>query len=157
MGPSNVYAFEPQPKSRKTLRSLFPEVHLSELALSDGRAERQLRVPYLDGKECPTRASLEVNDEPAQTGSEFLSVKTSTLDAFVAEQGLGRVAFVKIDVEGHETKVLRGASPSTLPRCSSRSSSGTTTNLSKASSRSSPSGATRGISSTARACAFARW
>ena len=42
-------------------------------------------------------------------GSAEGGVACVTLDAFVAEQGLDRVDFIKIDVEGWELSVLRGA------------------------------------------------
>lgn len=38
-----------------------------------------------------------------------LEVETTTLDAFVEERGIERVDLLKIDVEGHELEVLRGA------------------------------------------------
>ena len=38
-----------------------------------------------------------------------VTVPVETLDALVARHGLGRVDFIKIDVEGHETEVLDGA------------------------------------------------
>jgi FkbM family methyltransferase len=37
-------------------------------------------------------------------------VTTTTLDNFCADRGIGEVAFLKIDAEGHETHIIRGAS-----------------------------------------------
>ena len=42
-------------------------------------------------------------------------VPVETLDMLVARHGLGRLGFIKIDVEGHETEVLDGAA-ATLAR-----------------------------------------
>lgn len=42
-------------------------------------------------------------------GQEVIMVPVTTLDAVVAANGLPRVDFIKIDVEGHETEVLDGA------------------------------------------------
>ncbi len=36
-------------------------------------------------------------------------VETATLDAFVEQRGIGRVDFIKIDIEGAEILCLRGA------------------------------------------------
>jgi len=38
-----------------------------------------------------------------------LSVKVTTIDKFVEANKLPRVDFIKMDVEGHELKVLKGA------------------------------------------------
>ncbi len=48
-------------------------------------------------------------------GLPVVRVPVETLDALVARHGLGRVDFIKIDVEGHETEVLDGAA-ATLAR-----------------------------------------
>jgi hypothetical protein len=37
------------------------------------------------------------------------AVKLRTLDDYVAERNISRIDFLKIDVEGHELKVLQGA------------------------------------------------
>lgn len=42
-------------------------------------------------------------------GNETVTVALTTVDAIVADYGLTRLDFVKVDVEGFETEVLRGA------------------------------------------------
>lgn len=44
-----------------------------------------------------------------ETGQASLDVKTTTLDEYVAKNALGRVGFVKMDIEGAELGALRGA------------------------------------------------
>ena len=46
---------------------------------------------------------------PADGGRPGASVECVTLDAFVAERAIEGLAFIKIDVEGWELSVLRGA------------------------------------------------
>ena len=71
---------------------------------------------------------LAFHDSEHSAGSHLLSAETlggqalptvtvpvETLDALVARHGLGRVGFIKIDVEGHETEVLDGGA-ATLAR-----------------------------------------
>jgi hypothetical protein len=45
----------------------------------------------------------------ADGSADAVHVPTVTLDDFVQQQGLDSVSFVKMDVEGVECKVLRGA------------------------------------------------
>lgn len=50
------------------------------------------------------------NDEGADTVSE--PIETTTIDAVMAEEGLDRLDFVKLDIEGAEERALRGAANS---------------------------------------------
>jgi FkbM family methyltransferase len=96
-----VIAIEPQPRQAAALRRAMPRnVTVVEAALSDvaGRGVMKLSSPgggsmsTLNGR-AATRNWLEV------------SVPIMRLDDLRTE----RIGFVKIDVEGHESKVLRGA------------------------------------------------
>jgi FkbM family methyltransferase len=99
-----VYAFEPDGELSAFLRRAAPSnVRVFSGAVSDAAGQSPLRVP-LDqgGKPMVALASLtEVQDQPF----EMRIVQTTTLDQLADEN----VGFVKIDVEGHEMEVLRGA------------------------------------------------
>jgi FkbM family methyltransferase len=104
-----VYAFEPLADLAGFLmRARLPNVHVANVALSDHMGYETLRVPLIAGRPSSTRASL--GGHPA----EFIEhrVAVSTLDA----QQLGDVGFIKIDVEGHELRLLAGAAE-TIARC----------------------------------------
>lgn len=109
VGAPYVHAFEPHPRSLATLKRLFPDVCLWNLALSDSTSESLLRIPYLEGRECRSRATLEEQAEPGETASASVEVRTCSIDQFVAEHNILHLAFLKIDVEGHEHRVIRGA------------------------------------------------
>jgi FkbM family methyltransferase len=101
-----VHAFEPSPKLAELLRrTTASNVSVHEIALSDRIGDADLFIPQDREEPIYGLASL----EPRQTSSEqeIVSTKVSTarLDAVVQE----KVAFVKIDVEGHELNVLNGA------------------------------------------------
>jgi FkbM family methyltransferase len=101
---ARVFAFEPDPANFALLTqhialNAFDQIHTSPLALSDapGRARfasasvENRGTGHLSGKD-------EAGDEIALT----------TLDAFVAEQGIERLDALKLDVEGAECRVLAG-------------------------------------------------
>jgi FkbM family methyltransferase len=105
VGPGGaVVAFEPQPGLARYLEEVracmgWENVSVRECALSDAAGRRALHVP---GRENSPGASLE-----AEVGGSAREVDVDTLDHQL--EGAGPIRFVKIDVEGHELAVLRGA------------------------------------------------
>jgi FkbM family methyltransferase len=102
-----IYAFECHPILLKLLQRRFvnkKHVNLYEFALSDRESIQNLFVPLVQGAELTSRASL--NDD-ANNGFDQVSfeVTSRNLDSFSFDQ----IALIKIDVEGHEMSVLKGA------------------------------------------------
>jgi FkbM family methyltransferase len=102
----DLHAFEP---------SSFTFVHLSE-ALS----EHSVTLSQIALSERPGFSTLHVVMPGAGTnslhgsarssaGATTEKVATTTLDAYAARAGLERITLVKIDTEGHDLAVLRGA------------------------------------------------
>jgi FkbM family methyltransferase len=101
-----VAAFEPVPEEAARLhRMIGTRGIVHQVALSDRCGKAILHVPYAEhAGAVTTRSSLEANvhtDLPHRD----IEVEVATLDSF----GLSEIAFIKIDVEGHELSVLRGA------------------------------------------------
>lgn len=107
--PGTVYAFEPQPELAAYLEEAcraarLGNVRVERAALSDDVGERELLVPK-DG--FTQGASLE-SEILRERACEAVRVKVTTLDRHL--QGVaGRVVALKLDVEGHEPALLRGA------------------------------------------------
>jgi FkbM family methyltransferase len=100
-----VYAIEPIPESAEWLRKTAPaNVSVLEMAASDHEGPQTLYIPTLEGSRIASRASLQSD---ANRGAELkpIEITTAPLDSM----DFGRVGFIKIDVEGHEQAVLRGA------------------------------------------------
>jgi FkbM family methyltransferase len=99
----HVVAFEPQAACLDTLRSWAKgRVDIRQVALSDHQGDGQLAVPVRSGVPLTGYARL---DAAVDGASSCLQVPVERLD----DQGLDNVRFMKIDVEGHELFVLRGA------------------------------------------------
>lgn len=101
----SVHAFEPDALIASTLQKVVPaNVTVHSIALSDHAGAGSFRVPIYRGRVVRTRASLEPDVNPGC--EEIVSeVRLSPLD----ELNLRGIDVLKIDVEGHEHGVLKGA------------------------------------------------
>ncbi len=98
----SVVAFEPNPHYDRALRFLPRNVTVRVEALSSSPGTLPLHIPANDTGESAGWATLETTDLPL---ARSVDVAVHRLD----DLELGRVGFIKIDVEGHEMAVLAGA------------------------------------------------
>jgi FkbM family methyltransferase len=100
----HTYAFEPNPKMVAILRrTAGANVTVSPVALGDASGEAVLRVPLLEKGHSNQGASLSAIKVP--DGFTPVTVETARID----DLDLSDIGFIKIDVEGFEDAVLRGA------------------------------------------------
>lgn len=106
---AKVYAFEPTPEIAARLRSTatfnqLDQLHVQEFAVSDAPGHAVLiRCRGAHG----TNEGMNFIRNDIETGER---VRTETLDAFCRDRSIDRIDLMKIDVQGHEAAVLRGAS-----------------------------------------------
>ena len=101
---SSLVVFEPNPLMHWRFPKMnLPNAQLEKVALSDKSGTATLRVP--DNYDQYGLASLEAHVGVAQPDALEYEVEVRTLDSYAFEN----VGFVKIDTEGHEEAVLRGA------------------------------------------------
>jgi FkbM family methyltransferase len=105
-----VFSYEPHPANRVVLEKLArarPYVRFRPAAVSEEAGRAEMRVPVFGGRHVTAQSSI-AHGFDGQHGVrvEQVSVPTVRLDDEFADTPID---FIKIDVEGHETAVLRGA------------------------------------------------
>jgi FkbM family methyltransferase len=99
-----VHAFEPSPRTARLLRKRgLPNVCVHQEAVSDKPGTATLRTPIEKDKLFASSLATLENKVFDRFTEENISL--SVLDDVISEP----VGFIKIDVEGHELKVLNGA------------------------------------------------
>jgi len=110
VGPSGkVIAFEPSPRERRQLVrnvriNFFSNVHIEPYAL--GKEPARVNLYVVGGGEDGCNS---LRPPAVQSETHAIPVEVVTLDAIVAKLGLTKVDFIKLDVEGAELDVLKGA------------------------------------------------
>lgn len=123
VGPAGrVDAFEPHPRQQSTVRRwarVLRARNVTVNASAAGREQGQLtmRLPIVLGLPIYGRAHLTEGATPHRAGESVRhwSTPTTAIDDWVREQGISRLSFMKVDVEGFEPQVLEGAA-STISR-----------------------------------------
>lgn len=99
---AHVHSFEPLKECCEYIDDYgSSRITVRNVALSDAAGEFELFIPTDNGRRILTRASL----DPFHGSHERRSISVMRLDDF----DMGPVSFIKIDVEGAEFSVLKGA------------------------------------------------
>ncbi|MCR0985125.1 FkbM family methyltransferase [Roseomonas populi] len=107
---AQIHAFEPHPRTFQRLSQRFSGrgITLVQQALSDRSGELEL-FDFADG-DGSTQASL--SQEAVDLFADQVvrhAIRCTTLDSYLEQEGIERVAFLKIDTEGFDLNVLKGA------------------------------------------------
>ncbi len=102
-----IFSFEPDRKNLERFKYGFSLNHISSLSIHDiAISDKNGEAKFFSGLD--EQSSLFYESE--KSAQQFTTVKTQTLDDFCKQNNLATINFLKIDVEGAEWFVLKGAS-----------------------------------------------
>jgi FkbM family methyltransferase len=111
-----VFAFEPAPESCARLQENLKlnnstNIHVEPVALGERAGIVQMNIfpAAYSGWNSMGRPVYAGADGVPVASSTPVAVPCTTLDDFCAGQGIARIHFLKVDVEGYERDVFRGA------------------------------------------------
>lgn len=108
-----LIAFEPDPRTYERLQRNVNRIRTR--TASDIRCVNRALDTHSGEAQFVRNVSVEshVSDGPGEAPG--ITVQLTTLDSVVEQEGIHRIDLLKIDVEGHELKVLAGARHKALP------------------------------------------
>ncbi|MDR4503636.1 MAG: FkbM family methyltransferase [Candidatus Scalindua sp.] len=112
---NNVISFEPTPKSNNALKNhirlnKINNIQVYDYALSDTKGTMTLyENPYNAGGNRLDKFADEMISKSGRDDWVHYMVDVVTLDEILDDNNQDTISLIKIDVEGHETKVLKGS------------------------------------------------
>jgi FkbM family methyltransferase len=103
----NIHCFEPHPVMARTTAAYYPHIKMVEECLSDTNGSVDVYLPALScglGSIINRPVFSKLNQEIT-----VLNVPCETIDMYCSKNNISTVDFIKIDVEGAEMLVLKGA------------------------------------------------
>jgi len=103
----NIHCFEPHPVMAKTTANYYPHIKMNEECLSDSDGLVNVYLPALScglGSIINRPVFYKLNQEIT-----VLNVPCETIDTYCSKNNISTIDFIKMDVEGGELLVLKGA------------------------------------------------
>ncbi|WP_245957346.1 FkbM family methyltransferase [Chitinophaga flava] len=107
-----IFAFEPHPASFRKLEVMATKHDFTPVWMAAGDQEVDTVMYDYSGNGGSEHASMykEVIETLHDGLAEAVAITQTTLDEYVASRQIDEIALLKIDTEGHELPVLKGAS-----------------------------------------------
>ena len=106
----HIHCFEPHPHLSEKVIQTYPNVKMNKICLTDNIGNITINIPMWSVG-LSSVINRPVFEKLRQEGQEIkkLSVETNTIDNYCKINSINEIDFIKIDVEGAELIVLKGA------------------------------------------------
>lgn len=106
-----IFAFEPHPVAFRKLQQAAVADQFTAVPLGAGENSTSAAMYDYQGQGGSEHASMykHVIEDLHHGQVEEVAINLTTLDEFVLQEGITKIALLKIDTEGHESSVLKGA------------------------------------------------
>jgi FkbM family methyltransferase len=106
----NVYAFEPTPTTIKILQETIKLNKINNIsAVPVALADKKSKLTFYISENAADNSNSLVNNHRTDRKEETIEVEVNTIDDFAAERNIPKIDFIKVDVEGAELQLLKGA------------------------------------------------
>ena len=105
-----VYAFEPTPSTSRILQETVRINHGNNISVEPyALADQKGKLSFYISNHLADNSNSLVNNHRTDRQESKVEVDVNTVDDFVKERNIAKVDFIKVDVEGAEFKLLKGA------------------------------------------------
>ncbi|WP_245752770.1 FkbM family methyltransferase [Chitinophaga arvensicola] len=106
-----IFAFEPHPAAFRKLQEAGSRYNFTPIPQGAGETSAVAAIYDYRGEGGTEHASMykDVIEQLHKGEAQELSISLTTIDEFISENGISKIALLKIDTEGHELSVLKGA------------------------------------------------
>jgi len=107
---SSFFCFEPFAETFLILKANLSNSKFSHYQLAFGDSNETITISQNDAKSSDTNSLIHQNTE--SHSGKLVNIEVTTLDDFVEENQISAIDLLKIDTEGYDLKVLKGAEQS---------------------------------------------
>jgi len=104
-----IFAIEPSPINFQILKTNLENQKMGNYTVNNiAIGENDEEMEFIVSKKS-NWSKIRINSEEVNSGDEVIKIPVKTLDSFVKENNIAKIDILRMDVEGYEYNILKGA------------------------------------------------